>query len=231
MADTMTIFSSAAIAGRTLMSESLNLYQKLNTIRSKVAYLKKDKKVENYNAVSYDGLVAETRQWFIELGVMIIPSVVLDTTIDTGAKSQKGNTLWRYEGTFDITFVNCDDPSQTLTARVTAHANDYGDKAPGKAITYATKSAVLKVLYLETGENDEARIANNMTPGDEVEGEDLKVILDAITKSEDEKALLESFAAGIARTEKDKDAQSQVIQAKTARQYVLKHTPKIGGAK
>ena len=37
---------------------------------------------------------------------------------------------------------------------------DNGDKAPGKAVTYATKAAILKILYLETGENEESRVSN-----------------------------------------------------------------------
>lgn len=213
------------------MSEALNIYQRLNLIRSKVAYLKKDKAVENYKAVTYDGMVAETRQWFIEVGVMIVPSVVTDTTIDTGGKSAKGNTLWRYEGTFDIAFVNCDDPAQTVSVRLTAHANDYGDKAPGKAITYATKSAVLKVLYLETGENDEARVASNMAPGDEVTPEELEPMLKGIKESKDLDSLLEVYAVAFARAEKDREARDMIIQAKNARQIILKGQQKLGGVK
>lgn len=213
------------------MSEPLNIYQRLNLIRSKVGYLKKDKKVENYTAVSFDGLVAETREWFIEVGVMILPSVCQDCTIDTGAKSQKGNALYRYEGTFRVDFVNCDDPSQVVSIKVTAHANDYGDKAPGKAITYATKSAVLKVLYLETGENDEARVTHNMAPGDEVSEEELAPMLASIKEAKDLEALLEVFAMAHARAEKDKEALNQIIQAKNARQIVLKGQQKLGGGK
>lgn len=213
------------------MSGELNIYQRLNLIRSKVGYLKKDKKVENYTAVSFDGLVAETRQWFIEVGVMVLPSVCEDFTIDTGAKSQKGNALYRYEGTFRVDFVNCDDPSQIVSIKVTAHANDYGDKAPGKAITYATKSAVLKVLYLETGENDEARTTSNMTPGDEVADEDLAQMLESIKTAETLEKLLEVYAAAFARADKDKEAREQIIQAKNARQIVLKGQQKLGGAK
>ena len=36
---------------------------------------------------------------------------------------------------------------------------DSGDKAPGKAITYATKISMLKVFSVETGDNEEARFA------------------------------------------------------------------------
>jgi hypothetical protein len=34
---------------------------------------------------------------------------------------------------------------------------DAGDKAPGKAITYATKISMLKVFGIETGDNEESR--------------------------------------------------------------------------
>lgn len=214
------------------MSEPMNIYQRLNFIRSKVAYIKKDKAVENYKAVTHDAVVAETRQWFIEAGVMIVPKLVRDLTLDTGAKSAKGNINWRYEGTFDIQFVNCDEPEQVVTITVTAHANDYGDKAPGKAITYATKSAILKILYLETGENDEARQTSNMAPGDEVTAEELEPMLKAIKEAKDLDSLLEVYATAFARAEKDKDARDTIIQAKNARQIVLKGQQKLsGGAK
>ena len=49
------------------------------------------------------------------------------------------------------------DTGDKVTSTIEAHANDNGDKAPGKALSYATKSAMLKVFSLETGENDESR--------------------------------------------------------------------------
>ena len=62
-----------------------------------------------------------------------------------------------YSGTYQFTFVNIDNPDEKFTATVQAHANDNGDKAPGKALSYAAKSVLLKVFCLETGENDESR--------------------------------------------------------------------------
>jgi hypothetical protein len=64
-----------------------------------------------------------------------------------------------YSGTYEINFVNIDVDHgvDKITVTIEAHANDNGDKAPGKALSYATKSAILKVLSLESGENDESR--------------------------------------------------------------------------
>ena len=58
---------------------------------------------------------------------------------------------------YNIHFVNIDDPADRLTVSINAHAADNGDKAPGKCASYATKTAILKALSLETGENDESR--------------------------------------------------------------------------
>jgi ERF superfamily len=46
-----------------------------------------------------------------------------------------------------------------LTVTVNSHAADNQDKAPGKAMSYAVKYAMLKTFGLETGENDEGRFA------------------------------------------------------------------------
>ena len=40
---------------------------------------------------------------------------------------------------------------------LTAHGNDSGDKAPGKVMSYAVKTTMLKLFGIETGENDESR--------------------------------------------------------------------------
>ena len=63
-----------------------------------------------------------------------------------------------YSGTYEVNFVNIDNGEDKVTVTIEAHANDNGDKAPGKALSYGVKSAMLKVFNLETGENDESRM-------------------------------------------------------------------------
>jgi hypothetical protein len=53
--------------------------------------------------------------------------------------------------------VNADDPTDKFSIEIEAHALDHGDKAPGKALSYAKKYAVLKLLDIETGEDEEGR--------------------------------------------------------------------------
>jgi len=67
------------------------------------------------------------------------------------------NKMHLYEGVYEVSLVNIDNPNDRVTISIESHANDNGDKAPGKALSYAVKSALLKVFSLETGENDESR--------------------------------------------------------------------------
>ena len=145
-------------AGEAPSIRPTNIYQRVRAVMQKVAYVQKDKQVENYMAVTHDMVTAMVRPHFLEAGIVIAPRVVEAKMVDTGRKSSKGNIAWRYEGRFEVDFVNVDDPSDKITVPLDAHADDYGDKAPGKALSYATKYAVLKLLMLETGEDDEGRL-------------------------------------------------------------------------
>ena len=90
---------------------------------------------------------------------MITPSQVHGTFDD----AVNGSKMRLYTGGYVISFVNMDKPEEKIDVTIEAHALDNGDKAPGKCLTYATKSAVLKVLWLETGENDESRAKDTET--------------------------------------------------------------------
>lgn len=135
-----------------------NVYQRVHQVMKAVGYVQKDAQVENYKAVSHDMVTAVVRPHFVDAGIAVSPRVVEARMVDTGRKSSRGSPAMRYEGTFEVDFVNVDDPADRITVRLDAHADDYGDKAPGKALSYATKYAVLKLLMLETGEGDEGRL-------------------------------------------------------------------------
>lgn len=138
------------------MPENLNLYQRVNEVRKKINYVQKTASVQGYRAVTHDEVTAQVRNHLIEYGVIIVPSLVQSQTLDVG-KTKSGATIVRYEGVYDVRFVNADNPEELLTMRMEGHANDSGDKAPGKATSYATKYAILKLFNIETGENEESR--------------------------------------------------------------------------
>lgn len=142
------------------MKEVMNIYQRINAVMKEVKYVQKDKQISgggaNYKAVTHDQVISVCREKLVEFGVVIYPEQ-LGHTMPVMRDVANNVKMHLYDGDYAIHFVNIDDPENRITVTINAQANDNGDKAPGKCVTYATKTAILKVLCLETGENDESR--------------------------------------------------------------------------
>lgn len=135
----------------------MNLFQRINQVRTKIAYVQKDKAVStgqgSYKAVTHDQVTAMVRQHMMDAGIVCFPVLVESQSLP----KEEGSKQFRYEATYDFTFVNAEVPEDRLTIRIQAHAMDNADKAPGKALSYAKKYAVLKLFEIETGEDEESR--------------------------------------------------------------------------
>ena len=142
----------------------MNIHQRLNEIRKAVAYVRKDKKVEGYWAITHDMVTAEVRPYMIEHGVNLVLRQITGEIQDTGKATQKGTPITRYVAFYEIDFVNIDDPEDKIMTSIGSVAEDHGDKAPGKCASYAVKTAMLKTFNIETGEGDESRIDSKPTP-------------------------------------------------------------------
>ena len=132
------------------MSE-LNIYQRINAIMKKGIYLKKGSAGQGTGA-QYDELISVMAPLLSEFGIVI-------TAEKNGESRNRANAKGNYifESDFIIHYINIDNPEDRFSTIVESHAMDSGDKAPGKAITYATKISMLKVFGVETGDNEESR--------------------------------------------------------------------------
>ncbi len=137
--------------------EKFNIYQKLNNVREAVAYLKKDTKVTGYQAITHDYVTSEIRPHLIKHGIITIPRQKSYEIRDTGKTTKSGVPFIAYIGMYDVDFVNADNPDDKVTATVGAMSEDTADKGPGGSLSYAVKSAFLKVFNIETGEDEESR--------------------------------------------------------------------------
>ena len=134
-----------------------NIHDRLNEARKAVAYVRKDANVDGkYDVVTHDMVTAMSRQALIDLGILVLTSVIESRMVETGQTYQSGAKVWRYEATFKVHFMGPDGDGFEVV--VDAHGIDTGDKAPGKALSMAQKYALLKVLMIETGENEESRV-------------------------------------------------------------------------
>lgn len=186
----------------------MNIYQRINEVRKMIGYVQKDKAVStgggSYKAVTHDAVTGMVREALIKHGVIIVPSVI--TAVFHPKEPDAKQRL--YEATYQVDFVNMDDPADRITTQQTAHALDNGDKAPGKAQSYATKYAILKLFNIETGEDDESRYQQEEF--DTVGAVDYIL---ASTSIAEMKARYEQRYK-LASESKDKDAMKAVIAAK-----------------
>jgi hypothetical protein len=166
--------------------DNKNIYQRINAVMQDVEYIQKDKQVSgggaSYKAVTHDQVVSAVRSSMVKHGIVIEPKQVSGEFIvmrDVNATPQPIK-MGLYSGSYEINFVNMDDPKDRTIVSVQAHASDNGDKAPGKAMTYAVKTAVVKQFYFETGENDESRaeLADTDTINNDQQGQLYNLLCD-----------------------------------------------------
>ena len=191
----------------------MNLYQRINEVRKAIDYIKKDKSVStgggSYQAVTHDQVTAMVRDHMVKHGIVSYPILVegKSTPKEEGAKQ------FRYEATYDFVFANIDDASDKICLRIQAHAMDNADKAPGKALSYAKKYAVLKLFEIETGEDDESRYQSF----------DVNDWIDAINTAKDLPELQQLYneATTAALNAKDQNARRLIVAEKDKRKAEL----------
>jgi len=196
------------------MSE-LNLYQRINEIRKKVDYIQKDKSVStgggSYKAVTHDQVTAILRSHMTEYGVICVPNLVTSKANDKVGDAKQ----FRYDATYSFDFINMDKPEEKCTIIMEAHAMDNADKAPGKALSYAKKYAVLKLFEIETGEDEESRYSQ-----DDFDVNAHIALIKAAVNMDELKELYEN-AFGDANDAKDKTAVKLIVKAKDDRKKEL----------
>ena len=152
---------SVLLTGDEDIEEPLNLFQRINAIRSQVTAVAKEANVDNkYRAVTHDDVTRMLRPLLIKHGVVSFLSLESSEMVDTGVDWKKRRCM-QLRSIFTVTYKNVDNPEEHYAVRVEAHADDAGDKAPGKVASYAQKYADLKTFAVPTGEDDEQRISED----------------------------------------------------------------------
>lgn len=115
-------------------------------------YLQK-KQAQQGKGIKYDEVMAMIRVHLIKHGiVMVVRQSEMEMLNGVEGTKQK-----IYQGRYEMDLVNIDKPEEIVTHTAYAHGMDGGDKAPGKAHTYATKIMLVKGFGIETGEDEESR--------------------------------------------------------------------------
>ena len=175
------------------------ILQRLLKVAQEVKYVKRETVPKAGTGVLRDVVVSEVRPILLKHGVIVVTSQVgVGRVIETGAKSSNGTPLSIYMGSYQTQFI-CVEDGSILSVTNEAIGHDYGDKAAGKARTYAEKMNLIGGLFLETGINDEGRLpdaGDAEAPPAALPAAKQELFLTLIAKATTEGELIEIRAAG-----------------------------------
>ena len=144
--------------------KTLNIYEKMALITAEIGVVEKNLEVptggkKTYKAVSERDVLdavkpieAKYRVYSYPVSRTIIDSDTLVKESEYNGQVTRTNTLFlRVETVYR--FVNLDKPDEYIETTVYGDGLDTGDKATGKAMTYADKYALMKAYKLSTGDD------------------------------------------------------------------------------
>lgn len=137
----------------------MNIYQKMSAITKEINTVAKNLQVgegkNQYKAVGEADVLAAVKPTEIKHGVYSYPfdrEIVESGEMVSTTKYGDRKSLYLRVKTI-YRFVNVDEPSEFIDITTYGDGVDSQDKAPGKAMTYGDKYALLKAYKIQTGDD------------------------------------------------------------------------------
>ena len=137
----------------------MNIYQKMSAITKEISTVAKNLQVgegkNQYKAVGEADVLAAVKPIEIKHGVYSYPfdrEIVESGEMVSTTKYGDRKSLYLRVKTI-YRFVNVDEPSEFIDITTYGDGVDSQDKAPGKAMTYGDKYALLKAYKIQTGDD------------------------------------------------------------------------------
>lgn len=170
------------------MEKELNIFEKMSKITEEINKVAKNLKVgvgqAQYKAVGEADVLEAVKPIEIKFGVYSYPlsrKIIKDeilTSIDTyenangeTVKKERNTVFMRIETIYR--FVNVEKPDEYIDITTYGDGVDSNDKAPGKAMTYSDKYALLKAYKIETGDDPDQKMSENLPNKKKIEKEPL----------------------------------------------------------
>lgn len=147
----------------------MNIYEKLSKVTEEITAVAKNLSVgygkSSYKAVGEADVLAAVKPAEIKYGVYsypvfreIVDSAVL-TSVDKDG-NEKRQLFMRVKTVYR--FVNMEKPEEYVDMVTYGDGVDPGDKAPGKAMTYADKYGLLKAYKIITGDDPDQKASETL---------------------------------------------------------------------
>jgi hypothetical protein len=140
-----------------------NLFQKMQEIYKQVESVDKGARIQagygSYTAVLHDDVTRLLHKPMAELGIICVSDVYDHNLVQMEVVKKNGEigVAYRSEVSMKLILINADKPDERLEITSHSFAIDSGDKSYGKAVSMATKYALLKAFMLESRDNEESR--------------------------------------------------------------------------
>ena len=152
-------------------NETLNIFQRMSKATDAINRVAKNLQVgvgaAQYKAVGESDVLAAVKPIEVECGIYSYPisrEIVNDEILKTSTtKEYKGEITTTEKNSVFLRirtiyrFVNVDKPEEYIDIIAYGDGIDAQDKAPGKAMTYSDKYALLKAYKIETGDDPDQR--------------------------------------------------------------------------
>lgn len=137
----------------------MNIYQKMSAITKEISTVAKNLQVgegkNQYKAVGEADVLAAVKPIEAKHGVYSFPFdreiVESGEMVSTTKYGDRKSLYLRVKTVYR--FVNVDEPSEFIDITTYGDGVDSQDKAPGKAMTYGDKYALLKAYKIQTGDD------------------------------------------------------------------------------
>lgn len=149
----------------------MNIYEKMLKATEKIGSVAKNLEVGNgknqYKAVGELDVLKAVKPIEVELGIYSYPlsREIIDTNTFTttseyqGKVTERNNLFMRLKTVYR--FVNTEKPEDYIDITTYGDGVDSQDKAPGKAMTYSDKYALLKAYKIGTGDDPDQNPSEN----------------------------------------------------------------------
>lgn len=147
----------------------MNIYEKLSKVTEEITAVAKNLNVgygkSSYKAVGEADVLAAVKPAEIKYGVYSFPASreIVDSAVLTSVDkdgNEKRQLFMRVKTVYR--FVNMEKPEEYVDMVTYGDGVDPGDKAPGKAMTYADKYGLLKAYKIITGDDPDQKASETL---------------------------------------------------------------------
>lgn len=148
-----------------------NIYQRLSAVTTELSAVAKNLMVgegkSSYKAVGEADVLAAVKPLEAKYGIYSYPfsrdvidsDVIVKKKVYSGKEFETSSFFMRVKTVYR--FVNMDKPDEYIDVTTYGDGVDANDKAPGKAMTYGDKYALLKAYKIITGDDTDQTISDD----------------------------------------------------------------------